>query len=436
MITEFLATFWGMLCEMAPYLLLGFGFAGVLHAFLPSSFYRRHLGRPGFGSVVKAALFGVPLPLCSCGVIPTAMALRKEGATKGATVSFLIATPQTGVDSIAATYSMMGLPFAIVRPVAALITALFGGVLASTKADSAASAASVESMTEPDGDMRGEGFFQRCLTALRYGFGTMLQDLGRWLLIGLLLAALITMAVPDDFFARYVNSPLLGMLLVLLLAVPMYLCATGSIPIAMALVLKGLSPGAALVMLMAGPATNVASILLVYKVLGRRTTATYVGSIILGAVAFGLAIDYLLPASWFAISAPVGVGDACCQAHATGIPYFETICGVVISVLLALGLFKRHHHHHDHCCHDHCNCNHNHSENNQNPTTTVMNKYSISGMMCNHCRANVEKTIAALPGVTSVTVDLPSATAIVEGTAAPADVIAAVESLGYTAAMA
>lgn len=406
-----------MLCEMAPYLLLGFAFAGVLHAFLPRSFYRRHLGRPGFGSVLKSALFGVPLPLCSCGVIPTAMALRKEGATKGATVSFLIATPQTGVDSIAATYSMMGLPFAIVRPVAALVTAVFGGLAANSRSDAPVAAA--EQMPGCDGsDACGVrlSFGQRCIKALRYGFGDMLQDLGRWLLLGLLLAAVITMAVPDDFFARYVSSPLLGMLLVLALAVPMYLCATGSIPIAMALVLKGLSPGAALVMLMAGPATNVASILLVYKVLGRRTTATYVGSIIAGAVLFGLAIDYLLPAEWFAITAPAGVG-ASCHAEAAGIPWFETVCGVVLCVLLAVGLFKRHHHH----------------DNNNQITVSNMNRYNISGMMCNHCRANVEKTLAALPGVTSVTVDLAAGTATVEGTAAPADVIAAVEALGYSA---
>ncbi|MDE5959958.1 MAG: permease, partial [Muribaculaceae bacterium] len=124
MITEFLATFWAMLCEMAPYLLLGFLFAGMLHAFLPASFYNRHLGRPGFWSVAKAAMFGVPLPLCSCGVIPTAMSMRRQGASRAATVSFLISTPQTGVDSILATGSLLGWPLALIRPIAAFATAL------------------------------------------------------------------------------------------------------------------------------------------------------------------------------------------------------------------------------------------------------------------------------------------------------------------------
>lgn len=413
MIREFLLTFWGMLCEMSPYLLLGFLIAGVLHAFLPRSFYNRHLAKPGFGSVIKAALFGIPLPLCSCGVIPTAMALRKEGASKGATVSFLIATPQTGVDSIAATYSMMGLPFAIMRPVAALCTSLFGGMMANRKSGDSKNA---ESTQAPEGEPVAKGFGARCVEALKYGYGDMLQDLGRWLLLGLVIAAVITMAVPDDFFATYVRYPLLGMLLVLMLAVPMYLCATGSIPIAMALVMKGLSPGAALVMLMAGPATNAASILMVYKVLGRRTTAIYVGSIIAGAVTFGLIIDYLLPAQWFAISAAPGA-HACCAAHVT--PLTDTLCGILLSALLALGLFNRFF---SHKSHEHLHTT---------ETKSDMQTFKISGMMCNHCRANVEKTIAALPGVSSVTVDLAAGTAAVEGTATADEVIAAVSGLGY-----
>lgn len=417
MITEFLSTFWAMLCEMAPYLLLGFLFAGILHAFIPGSFYNRHLSRPGFGSVVKSALMGVPLPLCSCGVIPTAMALRREGASKGATVSFLIATPQTGVDSIAATYSMLGLPFAIVRPIAALVTAVFGGMMANERADSAVHASSGAAMT---GETERKSFGQRCKEALHYGFGDMLQDLGRWLLLGLVIATVITMAVPDDFFARFASAPLLGMLLVLVISVPMYLCATGSIPIALALVMKGLSPGAALVLLMAGPATNAASILMVYKVLGRRTTAIYVGSIIAGAIAFGLAIDYLMPASWFAISPLAGSGhSAHCAADVPSAPWFEAVSGIVLCLLLAVGLFTRHHHH----------------DNEPSSVETIKNQtmmtFKISGMMCNHCRTNVEKAIAGLPGVDSVTVDLQNGSATVTGTVEASAVKAAVEALGY-----
>ncbi len=421
MISDFFSTFWGMLCEMAPYLLLGFLFAGVLHAFIPRSFYNRHLGRPGLGSVTKAALFGVPLPLCSCGVIPTAMALRREGASKGATVSFLIATPQTGVDSIAATYSMMGLPFAIVRPVAALVTAIFGGIAANDRNEK--HQATQTAAHETAGSEERLSFVRKCLSALRYGFGDMLQDLGRWLLLGLVIATVITMAVPNDFFARFASMPLVGMLLVLLISVPMYLCATGSIPIAMALVLKGLSPGAALVLLMAGPATNIASILMVYKVLGRRTTAIYVGSIIVGAIAFGLAIDYLMPASWFAIVSAPG-SCAHCAMSAPDTPWLELTSGVMLCALLAAGLFVRHGGH-----------NHNHENHNSKPTNH-MQTFKITGMMCNHCRANVEKALTSMPGVTAVTVDLQTGSATVEGTAAPDEIIATVSSLGYTAALA
>lgn len=424
-----------MLCEMAPYLLLGFLFAGVLHAFLPASFYNRHLARPGFGSVARAAAFGVPLPLCSCGVIPTAMALRREGASRGATVSFLIATPQTGVDSIAATYSMMGLPFAIVRPVAALATAIFGGIAADRTDSRNHASEGVEaagSASQAGSSASKPSFGRRCVAMLRYGFGEMLQDLGLWLLLGLVIATVITMAVPDGFFDRFASMPLLGMALVLLVSVPMYLCATGSIPIAMALVMKGLTPGAALVMLMAGPATNIASILMVGRVLGRRTTAIYVGSIVVGAIAFGLAIDYLLPASWFALS-PLSAGaHSACAAHAApAMPWFELVSGIVLCTLLAAGLFNRHIRHRG--CqqqHDHCHIDNNSQQSNHQHT--VM-KIKVSGMMCNHCRANVEKAVAALPGVERVTVDLQAGEAVVEGVAERQAVIDAISSLGYSA---
>ena len=253
--------------KMSPYLLLGFLLAGIMHAFLPSRLYRRYLGGSSFRSVVNAALLGVPLPLCSCGVIPTAMSLRREGASKGAAVSFLIATPQTGVDSIFATYSLMGLHFALLRPLAALVTALFGGELVNLfdKRDEALRA------DEQSVIPKAQTFVEKLVEALRYAFVDMMQDIGRWLVVGLVVAGLITLFVPDSFFALFADNSLLSMLIVLLFAMPMYLCATGSIPIAVALMMKGLSPGTALVLLMAGPAVNAASMMVVGKVLGRRT---------------------------------------------------------------------------------------------------------------------------------------------------------------------
>lgn len=253
--------------KMSPYLLLGFLLAGVMHAFVPSRLYRRYLGGSSFGSVVNAALLGVPLPLCSCGVIPTAMSLRREGASKGAAVSFLIATPQTGVDSIFATYSLMGLHFALLRPVAALATALLGGQVVNMFDEK-------DATVVEQAEMQAEQtltFGGKILKALKYAFVDMMQDIGRWLVVGLVVAGLITVFVPASFFALFADNSLLSMVIVLLFAMPMYLCATGSIPIAVALMMKGLSPGTALVLLMAGPAVNAASMLVVGKVLGRRS---------------------------------------------------------------------------------------------------------------------------------------------------------------------
>ena len=250
-----------LLNEMSPYLLLGFFLAGLMHAFIPAGCYTQHLSRPSFASVWKAALFGIPLPLCSCGVIPTAMSLHKEGASKGAVTAFLIATPQTGVDSIFATFSLMGLPFAIVRPVAALLTSVMGGFWVNVGERKTTDTAN--RVQEKSTDASPRSFAARMKTALNYAFVEMMEDIGKWLVIGMVVAGLITVFVPDSLFDAFRDNTVASMLLVLVISVPMYLCATGSIPIAVALMMKGLTPGAALVLLMAGPACNMASMLVV-----------------------------------------------------------------------------------------------------------------------------------------------------------------------------
>lgn len=331
------------------------------------------------------------------------MSLRREGASKGAVASFLIATPQTGVDSIAATYSVLGLPFAVIRPVAALVTALAGGwtVNRLTRSETDGVLPTAQSC-----EVRRRG--SRFAAALRYGFVDMIQDIGRWLVLGLLVAGLITILVPDNFFASFADKPLLNMAVVLLFSVPMYLCATGSIPVAAALMLKGLTPGAALVLLMAGPATNMASLLVIGKVLGRRTLAAYLGAIVAGAVGFGLAIDYLLPAAWFI---PSGAVHAACHGQA-GYSWVEIASSVVLVGLLAYALVRRFIHKND---------------------DTNMNRqiYRVGGMSCNHCKASVERSLAQLPSVTTVAVDLAAGTVAVEGEPADADVRKAVEELGF-----
>ena len=404
--------------EMAPYLLLGFFLAGMMHAFIPGMVYSRYLGGKGFRSVFYGALFGVPLPLCSCGVIPTAMSLRREGASKGATASFLIATPETGVDSIIATYSLIGLPFAILRPVAAFCNAMLGGWLINKFDNESADNQAVicESKCSCCDSEKPATFFGKIKEALKFGFVEMMQDIGKWLVVGLIVAGLITVFVPDDFFAFFRGNTQLSMLLVLCIAIPMYICATGSIPIAVALMLKGLTPGAALVLLMAGPACNMASILVINKVMGRKTLVLYLLSIITMAIFWGHVVDYLLPTGWF----QAGVLDAVC-CHDEGTSWFNIGCSIVLALLLINAFFSKGHHHHHH-----------HENEHIMTKATDMKTYHIEGMNCNHCRTNAEKAIQSVEGVVSATVDLQKKEAYVEGTASPQAVIKAVEEVGFT----
>ena len=441
--------------EMSPFLLLGFLLAGLMHAFIPGQIYSRYLAKPTFSSVLYAALFGIPLPLCSCGVIPTAMSLRKEGASKGAVSSFLIATPQTGVDSIIATYSLMGLPFAIARPIIAFVTALFGGQMVNAvdkdpsqtlpregeesqhnkrveahcscgcgHSHDTSSEKNVTSTSLPRegwGGVAG-GFWPKLKEALSYAFLEMMEDIGKWLMIGLIVAGLITVLVPDSFFEVFKDNSLASMLLVLVFAIPMYLCATGSIPIAVALMLKGLTPGSALVLLMAGPACNMASILVINKVMGRKTLITYLASIIAGAVGFGLAIDHLLPREWFIPT--IAPSADCCHEETS---LFSWICTGVLVLLLINAAW-----HHYHGGHSHCHC---HDEESCDITTKNHDmEITIKGMNCNHCRANAEKAILGCNGVTSASVDLASGKAQIDGNADINEIRSAIEALGFSVA--
>ena len=413
--------------EMSPYLLLGFLFAGLLHSFVPSRLYHKYLSKPTFGSVVNAALLGIPLPLCSCGVIPTAMSLRREGASKGATTSFLIATPQTGVDSILATYGMMGLPFAIVRPVAALCTALFGGAAANIFGKESEGNANAEVPAHEHhhdhcdcGCNSHATHRNKLLEALHYAYVEMIADIGKWLLIGLFIAGLITVLIPDNAFTLFQGNTLASMLLVLCIAVPMYLCATGSIPIAVALMLKGLTPGAGLVLLMAGPACNFASMLVVKKVLGTRSLIIYLASIVIGAVGFGYLIDFLHFGGYVNFLGSLQVADGCGHCAPEGDSWFAWVCtaALLLLVLNALLLPKLRHKR------DTVETKHI-----ENMNTKV---YHIEGMNCNHCRTAAEKALQDVEGVTSARVVLETKEAFVEGTATEEALRKAVESVGFT----
>jgi len=471
MVLNWIESYWDalvmMTAEMAPYLLLGFFIAGLLHTFVPHTLYSKHLAPRNMKSVVKAAAIGIPLPLCSCGVIPTTVSLRKEGASHGACTSFLIATPQTGVDSIAATYSLMGLPFAVIRPLAALFTAMFGGWLVNKfgrptpdpsreggetcgekhccchhEEEEHEEHCCCHEHEEPAPLPHGRGWWEGLRQALDYAFVDMMQDVGKWLIVGLLIAALITVAVPNEWLAALHDYKLLNMLIVLAVAIPMYVCATGSIPIAVSLMAKGLTSGAALVLLMAGPAVNSASILVIGKVFGKRTLWLYLLSIVIGAVLFGLGIDYLLPQEWFAVQAGFANDEHC--AH--GLSVMDWVWVAALMLLLINAFWQMHRHGHScECCHDHdhnheaheheahCHEHQSHEHTAHEHASAEVTRYSISGMSCNHCKANVERAIRGVEGVEDVYVNLATGIATVTGHHDPEQVLRRVDEFGYSA---
>ncbi|GAB4367821.1 MAG: SO_0444 family Cu/Zn efflux transporter [Acidobacteriota bacterium] len=402
--------FWYATAEMAPYLLFGFLVAGVLAAFLSPRLVERHLGGDGLGAVVKASLFGVPLPLCSCGVIPVTASLRQHGASRAATVSFLLSTPQTGVDSILATYGMLGGLFAVFRPAAALVTGIVGGMLvslfdrtpdpvAASQADPAGGCEDAcETDAEPVRGVRG---------ALRYGFVTLPQDIGANLLVGLAVAAGIGALVPDDLLAGFGSGPV-AMLAAMLIGIPIYVCATGSVPIAAALIAKGLSPGAALVFLITGPATNAATIATMWKVLGARAASLYLATVGGMALVSGLVLDALFA------TVRVDVAEHLHEMRPGPLGHLAAIALLV--VLLAaisgprLAAWRR------------------------SETKTMGDglTLSIEGMTCNHCKASVERALRETAGVEHAEVDLAAGRAVVCGRGVdPAQLRARVEQLGY-----
>ncbi len=284
---------WTVFVESAPYMLFGFFIAGILSVFLKPEKVARYFGGRGVRPVVLAALAGVPIPLCSCGVIPAAAGLKKQGASRSATLSFLISTPETGMDSIPITYALMDPLMAVVRPVAAFFTAVVAGLAESLFGrkdlpDAQPPGPQISSRQSP-----GQPLFERVTAGLRYAFGELLGDIGPWFLFGVVLAGLIITLVPDDLIGGYLGNPLLAMGVMLVAGIPMYVCATSSTPIAAALILKGLNPGAALVFLLAGPATNVATLSMVSGLLGKRSVVIYLSAIVGCSFVMGLLVDFL-----------------------------------------------------------------------------------------------------------------------------------------------
>jgi uncharacterized protein len=390
---------WDILLELAPWLLLGMVFAGLLHVLLPPDLIQRQLrGRAG---VLKAVALGVPLPLCSCGVIPAGIGLKRDGASNGSSVGFLISTPQTGVDSILVSASFLGWPFALFKVAAAFVTGIAGGWL--TDAVATDDDVQQQTLSTTDGSRRG----------LRDGLAHAMEILGgiwRWLVIGIVASAAISTWVPSGSLATFTPLGTVGLFAaVLLISVPLYVCATASVPIAAALVASGMPTGAALVFLMAGPATNVATIGAIYRGLGKRTLAVYLATIIGGSVAFGLAFDFLLDA------APTAV-----HAHHEHATWWALASAIVLLALMGyhaatelrlwVGKLRA-----------------------RSMTEVPRHEVPVSGLGCNSCVNKLTAVLSAQEGVQAVEVTLEPGRAVVLGEIEVERIRELIEEAGYEA---
>ncbi len=399
-IETYVAAIWEMVAEMAPYLLLGFAIAGLLHRYIRQSWIERRLGKRSLKSIITASLVGVPMPLCSCGVVPVAASLRDRGASKGATASFLTSTPQTGVDSIAATYGLMGATFALYRIVVAFISGIIVGVIID-KTDPVKTPHTAAASTNQDKIPTWQA-------SLKYAFRDLPQDISSHLIIGFLLAGLITALAPKDLLAQIPGGVFSSILLTTVIAVPLYICSTGSIPLAIALIHSGLPISSALVLLIAGPATNAATIATLKKILGGKETTIYVACIILtswvSAYIFHLFFDQT------ALS-------AIDHLHAHPVTLFQIVCSIALVALLAqtyLPQFSK--------------------INRQTPHDNTMQSFTLTvkGMNCSHCQRSVEQGLASLPNIESVTVDLKAASVSVQGTEIDqSQIVSKITDLGF-----
>ncbi|MFT7669747.1 MAG: uncharacterized membrane protein YraQ (UPF0718 family), partial [Planctomycetota bacterium] len=337
---------WDMFLAMAPYLLFGFIIAGVLNQWLDAARLSKWVAQDNLRSVVIASVIGAPLPLCSCSVVPVAASLRKAGASKGATSAFLVATPETGVDSISVTIGLLDPLMAIIRPFASVLSALITGLgvnrlVNSGKDDEPQIGIDAEvqkSCCEGDedaGDAAEEkpqgGFIRR---AMRYAFVDMLDDLAGALIVGILLSGLIVVILPDGLFAGSMLGGAGEVFLMLVVGIPLYVCAASSTPIAASLILKGMSPGAALVFLLAGPATNIATLSVMSRYLGKRTVLVHVGVLAAVTLALGFATNALYGALDITATARIA------SEHQGTSHYFQLAVALVFGCLLIAALWR------------------------------------------------------------------------------------------------
>ena len=382
---------WQILGEMSVYLLFGFFVAGLLHVLIPQSFIKKHLAGKGISKIVKAALIGVPMPLCSCGVIPVTASLKKHGAGKGATISFLTSTPQTGVDSILITYGLLGWLFAVTRVITAFISGIVCGVLTEffDKEEKV-----VPELIANDNKNTSNN---KILEVFRYGFLNLPQDIGKSLIIGLIIAGLITTLIPKDFFTAYLNNTFLSMMVMLLVGLPLYVCSTASVPVAAAFLQMGINPGAVLVFLITGPATNAATITIISKILNKKTAVIYLFTIAACALLSGAILNILMPNNTLLTTH---------MYHRMFPMWIKHTGAVVLLAVLAYSYINKK-------IKNKKNCTVNATS---NTIDSDILELKVKGITCPHCVESIKKGLKAFDNIKSVNVDIKKGIVQITGT--------------------
>ncbi len=408
---------WSVLAELAPWLLFGALLAALLHVLLPRNLIRRQLS--GYGGAIKAVVLGVPLPLCSCGVIPAGIGLKRTGASNGSAMGFLISTPQTGVDSILVSATFLGWPFALFKVAAAAVTGVAGGWWVEALKDDgapveAAAPAEQVGVESSSGNRIGATFLAKVSEMVGHG-AELLQSIWRWVAVGILVSAAIEVLLPQQAWLDLAALGTFGAAAAaLVISLPLYVCATASVPIAAALVANGLPLGAALVFLMAGPATNVATVGAVYRAFGRKVVAVYLTTVIVGSLGFAVLFETLVGGGALRLG----------PAHEHGASWWAATSAILLVLMFGwFGLQEFRRWRRQAAMAKRAN------EASGSAGATV--EIAVGGMTCGNCAQAVETALLAEPGVRMAHVDLDRARATVRGAAPLSALKAAVQGAGF-----
>jgi hypothetical protein len=407
MIERYLLEVWNIILDLGFPLLLGIAIAGIVHVVLPAGFVHRNFGGRGLKSIIKASLIGVPMPLCSCGVIPTAIGLKQDGASNGASTGFLISTPQTGIDSILVSATFLGWPFAIFKLVVAFIAGIIGGAAVDLFDPEEA-----KSSEENQRSTQTNSKKSKIAEAIDFGIFELFGMIYRWLIIGILLAALISIIFPTGYLASisWIGG-IGGLFLMLLISLPLYVCATASVPIAASLIGAGMPLGAAMVLLMAGPASNIATIGAIFRAFGGKVLAIYLLTVSVLSIFFGWLFDFII------VSDQIQT-----MHHHVNDDWFAFVCALIMVGLIIFMIIYE--------------VKHKINSRKSNSADAAMDiKLTIEGMTCQHCALNVTKTLESVDGVTAVKTYLDDGMAYINGDVNADELIASLKTAGFNASV-